>query len=44
MLFVVIGIVFFFIFYISVFGNKNERELNKDIKHWEKIMGVQYYE
>lgn len=37
MLFIIIGIVFSFIFFIAIFGDYAEKELKKDYKKYEEM-------
>ena len=39
MLFVLIFIVFLFIFFIAIFGDYKNKELEKDYKYMEEILG-----
>lgn len=38
MLFVLIGVVFLFIFFIALFGDYENKEVKKDYKYMEKIL------
>jgi len=43
MLFILIGISFLFIFFISIFGDlPQKRKLAKDKRDWRRIMGYDY--
>ena len=39
MLFILIFIVFLFIFFIAIFGDYENKELEKDYKYMEEILG-----
>lgn len=41
-MFIVLGIIYSLILFIAYFGNQNERELNKQKKDWERVMGRKY--
>ena len=42
MLFVLISVVFSFINFIAIFGNVEDRRLNKESKDYERIVGREY--
>ena len=42
MLFVLIIITFVFIFFIAFFGDYKSRELEKQKKDWERVIGRKY--
>lgn len=42
-MFIVLTIVYIFIIFIVLFGDYKQKELEKQKKEWEKIIGRKYY-
>lgn len=43
-MFYIIGIVFGFIIYVSLFGDYEGKEIEEWKKKWERIIGEKYYD
>lgn len=42
-MFIVLAITYIFIIFIVLFGDYKEKELEKQKKEWERIIGRKYY-
>ena len=42
-MFYLLGLIYFLIILISLFGNNNARELEKDKRKWKEIFKEDYY-